>query len=166
VFGTWALYLLGKIRLPHDSVIEKLSVGRLFMALLVSTFTIYLIPGLWGAPLKIISGFPPPMTYSESPHGVGGGGGSSAVQELPESAIVRPHRIIAFSDYQPGVEYAKSVGKPILLDFTGFACVNCRKMEDYDCSEDADLSKIKNEFELISLYGVDKNPLTESEQFI
>lgn len=166
VFGTWALYLLGKIRLPHDSVIEKLSVGRLFMALLVSTFTIYLIPGLWGAPLKIISGFPPPMTYSESPHGVGGGGGSSAVQELPEGAKEGPHGIIAFTDYQTGVDYAKSVGKPILLDFTGFACVNCRKMEDYVWSEDAVLSKIKNEFVLISLYVDDKKPLPESEQYI
>ena len=71
VFGVWAIYLFGKIQLPHDSKIDKISVGRLFMALLVSTFTIYLIPGLWGAPLKLISGFPPPMTYSESPYGVG-----------------------------------------------------------------------------------------------
>src|SRR5690606_25732787 len=68
VFAAWAIYLFGKIQLPHDSKIEKISVGRLFMALLVSTFTIYLIPGLWGAPLKLISGFPPPMTYSESPY--------------------------------------------------------------------------------------------------
>lgn len=166
IFGTWALYLLGKIRLPHDSVIERLSVGRLFMALLVSTFTIYLIPGLWGAPLKIISGFPPPMTYSESPYGVGGGGGGSAIQELPDGAKEGPHGIVAFTDYQTGVAYAQSVGKPILLDFTGFACVNCRKMEDYVWSEKEVLPKIKNEFVLISLYVDDKKRLPENEQYI
>ena len=166
IFGTWALYLLGKIRLPHDSVIERLSVGRLFMALLVSTFTIYLIPGLWGAPLKIISGFPPPMTYSESPYGVGGGGGGSAIQELPDGAKEGPHGIVAFTDYQTGVAYAESVGKPILLDFTGFACVNCRKMEDYVWSEKEVLPKIKNEFVLISLYVDDKKRLPENEQYI
>src|SRR5690606_22435539 len=166
VFGTWALYLLGKVRLPHDSVIEKISVGRLLMALLVSTFTIYMIPGLWGAPLKLISGFPPPMTYSESPHGVGGGGGSAAVGELPEGAKEGPHGIVAFTDYQTGVDYAQSVGKPILLDFTGFACVNCRKMEDYVWSEEEVLSKIKNDYVLISLYVDDKKPLPEDEQYI
>lgn len=166
VFGTWAFYLLGKIRLPHDSLVEKLSVGRLFMALLVSTFTIYLIPGLWGAPLKLISGFPPPMTYSESPHGVGGGGTSAAAQELPEGAKEGPHGIAAFTDYQKGVDYALSVGKPILLDFTGFACVNCRKMEDYVWSEEAVLSKLKNDFVLISLYVDDKKDLPENEQYI
>jgi len=166
IFGTWALYLLGKIRLPHDSVIERLSVGRLFMALLVTTFTIYLIPGLWGAPLKIISGFPPPMTYSESPYGVGGGGGGSAIQELPDGAKEGPHGIVAFTDYQTGVAYAQSVGKPILLDFTGFACVNCRKMEDYVWSEKEVLPKIKNEFVLISLYVDDKKRLPENEQYI
>lgn len=166
VFGTWALYLLGKVRLPHDSVIEKISVGRLLMALLVSTFTIYMIPGLWGAPLKLISGFPPPMTYSESPHGVGGGGGSAAVGELPEGAKEGPHGIVAFTDYQTGVDYAQSVGKPILLDFTGFACVNCRKMEDYVWSEEEVLSKIKNDYVLISLYVDDKKPLPENEQYI
>lgn len=166
IFGIWALYLLGKIRLPHDSVIERLSVGRLFMALLVSTFTIYLIPGLWGAPLKIISGFPPPMTYSESPYGVGGGGGGSAIQELPDGAKEGPHGIVAFTDYQTGVAYAQSVGKPILLDFTGFACVNCRKMEDYVWSEKEVLPKIKNEFVLISLYVDDKKRLPENEQYI
>ncbi len=166
VFGTWAFYLLGKIRLPHDSLVEKLSVGRLFMALLVSTFTIYLIPGLWGAPLKLISGFPPPMTYSESPHGVGSGGTSAAAQELPEGAKEGPHGIAAFTDYQKGVDYAQSVGKPILLDFTGFACVNCRKMEDYVWSEEAVLSKLKNDFVLISLYVDDKKDLPEDEQYI
>lgn len=169
IFGLWALYLLGKIRLPHDSPMDSISVGRLFMAILVSVFTIYMIPGLWGAPLKLISGFPPPMTYSESPYGVGGrsgsaGGPASAV--LPVGAKLAAHDIMAFTDYQQGMDYAKSVNKPVLLDFTGFACVNCRKMEDYVWSDAAIQSILKNEVVLISLYVDDRQELPVSEQYI
>ncbi|TDS57556.1 protein-disulfide reductase DsbD family protein [Myroides indicus] len=169
VFGAWAIYLFGKIQLPHDSKIERISVGRLFMALLVSTFTIYMIPGLWGAPLKLISGFPPPMTYSESPYGVGGKGGNGSTADfssLPEGAKLGAHDLIAFTDYQQGLEYAKSVNKPILLDFTGFACVNCRKMEDYVWSDPSILTMLKNDVVLISLYVDDKKELPENEQYI
>lgn len=169
VFGAWAIYLFGKIQLPHDSKIERISVGRLFMALLVSTFTIYMIPGLWGAPLKLISGFPPPMTYSESPYGVGGKGGNGLATDfsaLPEGAKLGAHDLIAFTDYQKGLEYAKSVNKPILLDFTGFACVNCRKMEDYVWSDPSILTMLKNDVVLISLYVDDKKELLENEQYI
>ncbi|SFJ80364.1 protein-disulfide reductase DsbD family protein [Myroides guanonis] len=168
VFGAWAFYLFGKIRLPHDSPLEHISVGRLGMGLLVLTFTIYMIPGLWGAPLKIISGFPPPMTYSESPYGVGNskGGGSTSTEILADGAELGPHDIIAFKDYEKGVAYAKSVNKPILLDFTGYACVNCRKMEDYVWSDPAVLAMLKNEFVLISLYVDDKKELLENEQYI
>ncbi|MDH5413764.1 MAG: protein-disulfide reductase DsbD family protein, partial [Flavobacteriaceae bacterium] len=131
IFGAFALYLFGKIKLPHDSSSENISVTRLTIGLIVLTFTIYLIPGLWGAPLKMISGFPPPMQYSESPHGVGftktGGGGVQAV--LPEGAKYGPHDIITFLDYEKGMAYAKEINKPVLLDFTGHACLNCRKME-------------------------------------
>ena len=168
VFGAWALYLFGKIRLPHDSPLEFISVGRLGMALLVSTFTIYMIPGLWGAPLKIISGFPPPMSYSESPYGVGNskGGGAASTEILADGAALGPHDIIAFSDYDKGVAYAKSVNKPILLDFTGFACVNCRKMEDYVWSDPAIMTMLKNEVVLISLHVDDKQALPSNEQYI
>lgn len=168
VFGAWALYLFGKIRLPHDSPLEFISVGRLGMALLVSTFTIYMIPGLWGAPLKIISGFPPPMSYSESPYGVGNskGGGVASTEILADGAALGPHDIIAFSDYDKGVAYAKSVNKPILLDFTGFACVNCRKMEDYVWSDPAIMTMLKNEVVLISLHVDDKQALPSNEQYI
>ncbi|MEC4114279.1 protein-disulfide reductase DsbD family protein [Myroides pelagicus] len=168
IFGTWALYLFGKVRLPHDSPVESISVGRLFMALFVSIFTIYMIPGLWGAPLKIISGFPPPLTYAESPYGVGGKGGASAgeVAALPEGAKLGAHDIVAFTDYEKGLAYAKSVNKPILLDFTGFACVNCRKMEDYVWSDPTIMSILKNEIVLISLYVDDPTKLPEGEQYI
>lgn len=166
IFGTWALYLLGKIQLPHDSKIERISVGRLFMALLVSTFTIYLIPGLWGAPLKLISGFPPPMTYSESPYGVGGGGSATALSEIPDGAKEGPHGIVAFLDYEKGMAYAQEQNKPVLLDFTGFACVNCRKMEEHVWSETNVLNLLKNEVVLISLYVDSPKKLPKNEQYI
>ena len=168
IFGTWAMYLFGKITLPHDSPLSHLSVGRLFMAIFVTIFTIYLIPGLWGAPLKIISGFPPPMTYSESPEGVGYKNiiSSGTVADLPKHAHKGPHGIIAFHDYEEGVKYAKEVGKPILLDFTGYACVNCRKMEDFVWSQPEILSLLKDKVVLISLYVDDKRELPKEEQYV
>ncbi|HSD07941.1 protein-disulfide reductase DsbD family protein [Flavobacterium sp.] len=167
IFGTLAFYLFGKISLPHDSPLNHISVGRLSLGLLVLSFTIYLIPGLWGAPLKLISAFPPPMEYSESPYGVNG---SSAVNTtatvLPAGAKFGPHQIVVFDDYDKGLAYAKTVNKPIMLDFTGFACVNCRKMENNVWSNEKILPILKNEVVLISLYVDDKRELPKSEQFI
>ena len=168
IFGTLAFYLFGKITLPHDSPMPHISVGRLSFGLVVLAFTIYLIPGLWGAPLKVISGFPPPMTYSESPYGVGGskGGSAATAQVLPEGAHLGPHDLVAFDDYDKGVAYAKSINKPILLDFTGFACVNCRKMEDYVWSDNEILKILQGEVVLISLYVDDKKDLPKNEQYV
>ncbi|RTY79235.1 DUF255 domain-containing protein [Flavobacterium sp. LS1P28] len=168
IFGTLAFYLFGKITLPHDSPMTHISVGRLSFGLVVLAFTIYLIPGIWGAPLKLISGFPPPMTYSESPYGVGNsqGGSNASAQILPEGAHLGPHDLIAFDNYEKGLAYAKSVNKPILLDFTGYACVNCRKMEDYVWSDPAILKILQEEVVLISLYVDDKRELPKSEQYV
>ncbi|MCG2611629.1 thioredoxin family protein [Flavobacterium sp. SM15] len=168
VFGALAFYLFGKITLPHDSPLTHISVGRLSLGLLVLSFTIYLIPGLWGAPLKLISGFPPPMTYSESPYGVGnskGVGNSDSHAGLPDGAHLGPHDIVAFTEYEKGMAYAKSANKPVLLDFTGFACVNCRKMEDYVWSKPEILSILKDKVVLISLYVDDKRELPENEKY-
>lgn len=167
IFGAWAVYLFGKLTLPHDSPLTHLSVGRLYMAILVSIFTVYLIPGLWGAPLKLISGFPPPMTYSESPYGVGGN--SSSIQtnvELPEHAHLGPQGIIAFEDYEEGLAYAKKVNKPALVDFTGDACVNCRKMEENVWSKPEILNILKNEVVLISLVCDRRIELPKEEQYV
>lgn len=168
VFGALALYLFGKISLPHDSPTPHISVGRLLMGLLVLTFTVYLIPGLWGAPLKIINAFPPPMEYSESPMGlnVAGGSGSVAKIDLPEGAKLGPHGLVVFDNYQYGLAYAKKVNKPIMLDFTGFACVNCRKMENNVWSDAKVLSILKDQIVLISLYVDDKRELPKAQQFI
>jgi len=168
VFGVLALYLFGKIKLPHDSDLSHLSVGRLFTGLIVLTFTIYLIPGLWGAPLKLISGFPPPMTYSESPHGVGFTklGGGASITALPEGAEYGPHDIPVFLDYDKGMAYAKKVGKPVMLDFTGKACVNCRKMEERVWSDSRVLNILKNKIVLISLYVDFQKELPKNEQYV
>lgn len=169
VFGALALYLFGKIRLPHDSDLDHISVGRLSLGLLVAAFTIYMVPGLWGAPLKLISGFPPPMHYSESSYGVGytklSNSGGSAETTLPQGAHLGPHDIIAFLDYEVGMEYARKVNKPAMIDFTGHACVNCRKMEERVWSDPRILPVLKNEVVLISLYVDDKRSLPEEEQY-
>lgn len=165
IFGALAFYLFGKIQLPHDSPVTYISVGRLSLGLLVLSFTIYMIPGLWGAPLNLISAFPPPQHYSESPYGVGytqlgSGGASNDHGSLPEGAhLMPPHNIMAFNDYDKGLAYAKKVGKPVMIDFTGHACVNCRKMEQNVWIKPKVLEILKNDVVLISLYVDDKRKL-------
>ncbi|MGL2964441.1 cytochrome c biogenesis protein CcdA [Flavobacterium sp. RSB2_4_14] len=165
VFGVWALYLFGKITTPHDSPLAHISVGRLSLGMLVLAFTVYMIPGLFGAPLKLISAFPPPQSYSESPTGFFGSA-SDLKEDLPNGAKVGEHGIITFTDYEKGFAYAKEVNKPIMLDFTGFACVNCRKMEINVWSDEKVLYHLKNEVVLISLYVDDKRELPKNEQYI
>ncbi len=169
IFGTWGIYLLGKLTLPHDSPISHISVGRLLLALLVFSFTFYMIPGLWGAPLKLISAFPPPLEYSESPFGLGNSNPNAATNPvaivLPEGAKSGSHGIPVFDDYFKGLAYAKTVNKPIMIDFTGFACVNCRKMENNVWSDERVLSILKNEVVLISLYVDDKREMPKSEHY-
>ena len=167
ISATLAFYLFGKLTLPHDSPLPHISVGRLSLGILALTFTIYLIPGLWGAPLQWISGFPPPQQYSESPYGVGNSRGSSASEIiLPPGAELGPHDIPAFKDYETGMAYAKIQNKPVLLDFTGYACVNCRKMEERVWSDPKVLQVLKNELVLISLYVDDKKDLPKAEQYV
>jgi thiol:disulfide interchange protein len=168
IFATMALYLFGKITMPHDSPLQHISVGRLLLGLLSLTFAIYLIPGLWGAPLNIISGFPPPMSYSESPNGVGyknefSSNSSNDNSDLPKDAYYGPHKIIAFHDYNKGLAYAKKVNKPVLIDFTGKTCVNCRRMEEKVWSQQQILSILKNEVVLISLYVDDRTEMPKEE---
>ncbi len=168
VFGTLTFYLFGKIQLPHDSPLTHISVGRLSLGLITLTFTIYMIPGLWGAPLNLISAFPPPHDYAESPYGVGytrsGGSIGGHVEAIPEGAhLMAPHNIMAFKDYDKGLAYAKQVGKPVMIDFTGYTCVNCRKMEQNVWVKPKVLEILKNDVVLISLYVDDPKPLPEDE---
>lgn len=168
IFGVLSFYLFGKIQLPHDSPVTHISVGRLGLGLVSLVFTIYMIPGLWGAPLNIISAFPPAQHYSESPYGVGGSSKSSETttgKEIPEGAhLMAPHNILAFNDYDLGMAYAKKVNKPVLIDFTGYACVNCRKMEQQVWPKEQILSILNNEVVLISLFVDDKRPLESGNE--
>ncbi|MFK8046411.1 MAG: protein-disulfide reductase DsbD family protein [Crocinitomicaceae bacterium] len=159
IFIMLFIYLIGKIQLPHDSKMEKLSVGRMLFALINFCFIIYLIPGLFGAPLKLISGFPPPMTYSESPFGFHGQAPEVA-DGWPESTHAHGHGINTIRDYYEALEYAKQVDKPLLIDFTGWACVNCRKMEEQVWADESVSPLMANDFVIASLYVDDREELT------
>lgn len=149
IFILLALYLFGKLRFKHDGPLKHLSKGRLVLAILTSVFTIYLIAGLVKAvPLRLLSGFPPPQFYS-----------------VFETKNDCPLGLNCFKDFDEGLKYARLENKPILLDFTGWACVNCRKMEETVWS-DPDVFNIINEnYVLVSLYVDDRKPLPENEQF-
>lgn len=170
IFLALAFYLFGKIQLPHDSPLTHISVGRLSLGMLSLAFAIYMIPGLWGAPLNLISAFPPAQHYSESPYGVGfsrmnSGMPSGENAEIPDGAhLMPPHNILAFNDYEKGLAYAIKVNKPVMIDFTGHACVNCRKMEQNVWPKDEILPILKNDVVLISLYVDDKRPLADGEE--
>ncbi len=163
IFGTLTLYLFGKIMLPHDSKIERLSVGRTMLGVLTFTFVIYMIPGMWGAPLKLISAFPPPMHYSESPLGVGRAGGG-VVEHGPEGTHLGPQNIYVFHDLDEAEAYAKKVGKPLFIDFTGHNCVNCRKMEQSVWGEPGVLEILRDKVVIVSLYVDERTDLPVEEQ--
>jgi len=166
IFALLTLYLLGKIKLPHDSDLKFIPVSRLLLAVVTGVFTVYMIPGLWGAPLKLIAAFPPPLQYSESPMGVGFIGGGSGVSHTEHSSDqhVGPQGILVFHDYDKGLAHAKEIGKPLMLDFTGHACVNCRKMEQQVWSDNQIKSMLMDQVVLVSLYVDEKTPLPEEEQ--
>lgn len=151
IFGLLGIYLLGKLRLSHDSETMHISVGRLVFSIISLTFALYLLPGIWGAPLKLISGFPPPEFYKEWKTG-----------KITEC----PHDLNCFHDYDEGMRYARSQGKPVIIDFTGWACVNCRKMEDNVWSDPKVLKRLSEEYVLISLYVDDKTVLPVEQQTV
>ncbi len=243
---TTALYLFGWIKLPHDDEKSNVSWGRKSLGVILILVAAYLIPGLWGAPLHLISGFPPPLNYAESKYGLDFSAISNGMQigrnimigililllllslyfifkwkefhkglnnrigvwrlmlgifvlsllfylipglwgapieklsyllpknkttenvkiALPEHAHLGPHDIVSFEDYAQGLAYAKAMKKPLMIDFTGKACVNCRKMEDYVWSNPAVLEIMKNDIVVVSLYVDYKKELPEAEQFI
>ncbi|SDG74162.1 protein-disulfide reductase DsbD family protein [Psychroflexus sediminis] len=145
------LYLFGKLKFPHDEPRQKLSKGRIFAGLLTLAFVIYLIPGLTNssqANLKLLSGFPPPLFYS-----------------IYEKETEGPLGLKAYKDFDKGLQAAKAQSKPILLDFTGWACVNCRKMEEQVWSDPEVYETIKNDYILISLYVDDNARLDKEERF-
>ncbi len=167
IFALLTMYLLGLFKTSHDSDLKHVSVGRLFVAIASFFVTIYLIPGMWGAPLKLFSGILPPLEYSESPHGFGSSNhGSSSESFIPKDAEfgkfmeVNKNGIVHFkNDYENALAYARKVGKPLLIDFTGHACANCRKTEDYVWPETEVKNRLNNNVVLVSLYVDDKRAL-------
>lgn len=166
IFIVMTLYLFGKIRFPLDSVIERLSVGRAMLATLTLAFVIYLIPGMWGAPLDLISAFPPPKSYSESPYGVGYTGGSTGVEgekEYVEGTFLGPQNIMVFHDYDKALAYAKKVNKPLFIDFTGYNCVNCRRMEETVWGEPGVIDVLRDKVIIASLHVDSRVELPKKE---
>jgi thiol:disulfide interchange protein DsbD len=168
IFGLLGLYLLGKIKLAHDSEFKGLSAFRLSLAIVVLSFTMYMIPGLWGAPLRAIAAFLPPQTTQDFDLYT-----SSLNQPKTDRTTHKyadkfqaPLNLNAFFDYDEGLAYAQKVQKPVIIDFTGHACVNCRKMEADVWSTREVLSKLANDYVLIQLYVDDKTELPEKEQYI
>lgn len=166
IFALWGFYLLGKLTFSHDGEIKYLSFGRLSMAILVLSFALYLIPGLWGAPLKLISGFPPPDFYAEWDHSGLASGGNTNANDQGAKPITNhcPNGLNCFHDYAEGIAYAKKENKPVLIDFTGWACVNCRKMESLVWTDERIDKILRNELVLISLYVDDKRELPQAEK--
>ncbi|WP_231582454.1 thioredoxin family protein, partial [Bacteroides intestinalis] len=141
LFALLGFYLLGKIKFPHDDDDTKVGVGRFFMALFSLAFAVYMVPGLWGAPLKAVSAFAPPM-------------------QTQDFNLYNNEVHAKFDDYDLGMEYARQHGKPVMLDFTGYGCVNCRKMELAVWTDSKVSDIINNDYVLITLYVDNKTPLT------
>jgi thiol:disulfide interchange protein DsbD len=163
IFTVLAIYLLGGFKLPHDSPLERLSVGRVLLGTTTLIFVAYLIPGMWGAPLKLISGFPPSPTYSEWKQS-GSSNTSNQSAEHVEGMHEGVHGIMMFDDYDKALAYAKKVNKPLMLDFTGWGCQNCRKMEETVWNAQGVLSILKDQVVVASLYVDEKKELPVSEQ--
>ncbi|MDQ3192046.1 MAG: thioredoxin family protein [Bacteroidota bacterium] len=167
IFTILGFYLLGKIKFSHDSDIKHVSIPRLFLSIFTFSFVVYLIPGMWGAPLKLISGFPPPSFYSEGWNINGSSsniGNQKTVEGIDRSKC--PLNLPCFKDYDLALEYARAQNKPLMVDFTGWSCVNCRKMEEQVWIDPRVLSRLQNDYVLVSLYVDDKKPLPEEEVYV
>ena len=170
LFLTMGIYLLGKIRFSHDSPVEKLGVPRFMFALVALTFSVYLFTGMFGAPLTLIDGIAPPRTHSEDNFRWVNGGletglgtDSISVQYAADMHPVGDGSILVFHDLTVGQEYAKKKNLPILLDFTGYACQNCRKTESTVWTNDEIRPLLQKQFVIVSLYVDDRTPLPANE---
>ncbi len=170
IFFLMGLYLIGKIKFAHDSDLKYLSVTRLFIAIASFAFVFYLLPGLWGAPLTTVSSFLPSMTSQSFDVS------KSTVVSVADDDINKiyvgksvkegPHGLMAFTDYNEGLDAARRAGKPVFLDFTGLGCSNCRRMEASVWSNPEVMKRLRNNFIKISLFVDDRTFLPEEEQFV
>ncbi|MDB5240994.1 MAG: cytochrome biosis protein transrane region [Spirosoma sp.] len=171
IFALIGFYFLGKIRLPHDSETKVVSIPRLLMAIATFAFVVYMVPGLWGAPLKALSGYLPPETSQDfSLHNsltTSSGSVQNQLSETPKYADLfrMPRGLQGFFDYKQALAYAKKVNKPVFIDFTGHGCVNCREMEARVWSDPAVMARLQNDYVLLALYVDDKTELPEADWY-
>ncbi|WP_295908228.1 cytochrome c biogenesis protein CcdA [uncultured Alistipes sp.] len=177
VFTLLGLYLLGKIKFAHDSDLPYVGVGRLTLAIIVFSFVVYMIPGMWGAPLKALSGYLPPLTTQDFVLGQNTAAVSAGTSEGGSHTLLTvdgkqpkysdflhlPHGLEGFFDLKEAEAYAAKVGKPLFIDFTGHGCVNCREMEARVWSDPQVLDILRNDYVIVALYSDDKKVLPESE---
>ncbi|MDG1098965.1 MAG: cytochrome c biogenesis protein CcdA [Bacteroidia bacterium] len=169
IFALMGLYLLGKIKFSHDSPLPFLKVPRLILAIATLSFTVYMIPGLWGAPLKFLAGFMPPTATQDFVIGRHASGLEGNIAKTPSYAdqLEVPQEIAGYFDYEEAIEAGKELRLPVFIDFTGHGCVNCRKMEEKVWSDPRVSKSLKKEFVVASLYVDDKKiKLPKSQQFI
>jgi thiol:disulfide interchange protein DsbD len=169
-FALMGVYLLGGFRLPHDSPLEKLSVGRLLLAVVTFSFVMYLMPGMWGAPLKTLTGYLPPMTSQDFDLSMQKPSAANTVNATGTAEQVRfaelfklPHQLNGYFDFNQAMQAARAQQKPIFIDFTGHGCVNCREMEARVWSHPQVLKYLQNDFVVVALYVDDKTELPEAE---
>lgn len=182
IFTLMGFYLIGKLRFAHDSELKHISVTRITLAIITFAFVVYMIPGMFGAPLKALSGYMPPQTthdfdinqiIRDNAKLVMGSRQGTAVSDNPASSVCDkpkfsdflhlPHGLEGYFDYEQGMACARKIGKPVFIDFTGHGCVNCREMEANVWSDPRVLQRLQNNYLVIALYVDDKSPLPESE---
>ncbi len=172
IFSLIGFYLLGKVRLPHDSETKNVSIPRLLLAIGTFSFVVYMIPGLWGAPLKSLAGYLPPETSQDfnlfARNNEPAGPAPVTLGEPVKYANLfkLPHGLQGFFDYKQGLAYARKVNKPVFIDFTGKACVNCREMEARVWSDPIVKQRLRDDYVIVSLYVDDKTELPESQWYV
>jgi thiol:disulfide interchange protein DsbD len=170
IFSLMGLYLLGKLKFKHDSDMPYLSVTRLVLAIATFSFVVYMIPGMWGAPLDVLSGYLPPMQSHDFVLSANGSTATTASNDSAPKSDVKygdvlelPYGLPGFFDLEEAEAYAKKVGKPLFVDFTGHGCVNCREMEARVWSDERVLDLLRNEYVIVALYADDKLPVDEKD---
>jgi thiol:disulfide interchange protein DsbD len=170
VFTLLGFYLLGKLKFAHDDDVPHISVTRLSLAIVVFSFVVYMVPGMWGAPLSGLSGYLPPISTQDFVL-TSGKTAHIQIEEAPQTVVTAkkydflhlPHKLQGYFDLEEGLAEAQRTGKPVFVDVTGHACVNCREMEERVWSDPKALELLRNEYVIVALYVDDKHKLDKED---
>ena len=168
IFSFLGIYLLGRIRMPHDSPVDKVTVPRLILSILTFSFVVYLVPGLWGAPLKTLAGYLPPMyTHDFDLISLAKNENPNEICDRPKytDLLHLPHKLNGYFDYEQAIACARQQRKPLFIDFTGHGCTNCREMEAVVWSDPEVLKRLQNDYIVVALYVDDKTELPETDWY-